>query len=100
MISNHQNGMMMQQDPCGRRGSSLLLRRRKRTPQWRSSVAPNFRPWEDIAPAETFVKELDVSKVLSTWGVLYCGGSKVIEKKLHDVAEDLQVDFHSESFTW
>ena len=92
--------MEQPRDPSGRRASSVLPRRRKRTPQWRSTVAPNFRPWEDIAPAETFVKGLDVSKVLSTWGVLYCGGSKVIEKALHDVAEDLQVDFHSESFAW
>jgi hypothetical protein len=53
-----------------------------------------------ICHVKTFVKNLDPKKVLSTWGMLYCGGAKVVEQDLQQIAQEYKLDLHIESFGW
>ena len=72
-----------------------------------------FKPWEEVQVQslsqdtdatnicpKRFVKNLDRKKVLSTWGMLYCGGAKVVEQDLKQISEEYQLDLHIESFGW
>jgi len=61
-----------------------------------------FKPWEegdDPEHADYFVKNLD-EKLLATWGLLYCGGSKIIEEQLKLAAAEYGIELHAESFSW
>lgn len=59
-----------------------------------------FRPWDSHAGAKEYVKALDKNKVLPTWGMLYCGGTKIVEEELKKMSEEYQLCLHVESFAW
>uniref|UniRef100_A0A7S1V6H5 FAD-binding FR-type domain-containing protein n=1 Tax=Grammatophora oceanica TaxID=210454 RepID=A0A7S1V6H5_9STRA len=60
---------------------------------------PLFTPWESQEGSSEFVKQMpEIEK--ERWGILYCGGAKILESKLAHIAEDLDLDFHTESFAW
>ena len=56
--------------------------------------------WEKNDDAEEYVKSLSRRRVLSTWGILYCGGSPVVEKTLKDISKEYHIQLNSESFAW
>lgn len=56
-------------------------------------------PWEhDEGPK--YVTNLCSEKVLSTWGLLYCGGSNKIKDHLKQVSEHYDIDLYVECFDW
>ena len=59
-----------------------------------------FCPWDKQDGAKEYVKNLDQHLVLNTWGVLYCGGAKKLEKDLRKVTENYGLQIHVESFAW
>ncbi|KAL7548833.1 hypothetical protein ACHAWF_012090 [Thalassiosira exigua] len=59
-----------------------------------------YQPWEEQDGSKSFVKALDKELVLSSWGVLFCGGSKGIQDKLTSICKEYAIDFSSESFEW
>lgn len=58
-----------------------------------------YKPWEHHEEAEEYVGKLP-SRVLSTWGVLYCGGKTPLEKALKMASGKARIEMHSESFAW
>jgi len=54
----------------------------------------------DNEEAKAFVKGLDYRQVLSTWGMLFCGGSKGIEDTLVSISNEYDIKLNSESFEW
>ena len=65
-----------------------------------TSMAVQSRPWEKQPAAEDFVSALDKKRVLNTWGVLYCGGSKSVESKLRKISNKYDLELHTETFAW
>ena len=59
-----------------------------------------FKPWEEHLKAHEYVKSLNRENVISTWGMLYCGGAKVLETDLRKVSDRYKIDLHVESFGW
>lgn len=57
-------------------------------------------PWETVGDAGRYVKELSPDMVLSTWGILYCGGSPAVEKMLHDILDEYGISLDAETFDW
>ena len=45
------------------------------------------------------VKELD-EHVMSSWGMMYCGGSKGVLSALQEISVDYSIDLHIDSFAW
>jgi hypothetical protein len=43
---------------------------------------------------------MDKEEHLKTWGLLYCGDAGKLEQALQEVATELKIDLHSESFAW
>jgi len=70
---------------------------RKRLPK--KKALPLFMPWENHQEAPGYVKQMTEME-RATWGILYCGGAKALEAKLAQIAEELDIDFHAESFAW
>ena len=66
----------------------------------RSSVIMRSRPWEDQPESEEFVLALDKKRVLNTWGLLYCGGSKHVESSLRKISKKYDLKLHTEAFAW
>ena len=64
------------------------------------SLALGFRPWEYHRKASQYVKGLDKKLILPTWGLLYCGGAKMVEKAVKDLSDEYGIDSHIESFRW
>ena len=64
------------------------------------SLVVGFKPWETQNGAEDYVKALDKNLVLSTWGILYCGGAQAVEKAIRDLSDEYDIDAHIESFRW
>jgi len=60
----------------------------------------SFKPWESILESEAFVKSLSKEAILSTWGMLYCGSAKSLEKEMKRVSDRYHLDLHIESFDW
>ena len=58
------------------------------------------RPWEKNSTASEYVKRLSKKSVLSTWGILYCGGSRAVEETLEGISKEYQIKLNSESFAW
>ena len=60
-----------------------------------------FKPWEEQEDedAEQYVQNLG-EDFLSTWGLLYCGGSKIIEEQLQTASSQYGIELHAESFSW
>mmetsp|Transcript_20057 Transcript_20057/g.56856 ORF Transcript_20057/g.56856 Transcript_20057/m.56856 type:complete len:275 (+) Transcript_20057:571-1395(+) len=59
-----------------------------------------FTPWDEHPESIPFVKTLSRKFVLKTWGLLYCGGARVVEKDLRKLSHELKIDLHVESFGW
>jgi hypothetical protein len=59
-----------------------------------------FRPWDKHDCSKEYVKKLDKKLVLRTWGMLYCGGARVVEEELKKIADEYKVCLHVESFAW
>ena len=71
------------------------------TSRRRSSILVTAcRPWEKNDMAAKYVKGLSKRRVLSTWGILYCGGSPAVEKELKEISKEYQIKLNSESFAW
>ncbi len=49
--------------------------------------------------AAYYIKSLD-DNILSRWGILYCGGNKMVAKSLKAVSEAYHIYLHTESFQW
>jgi ferric-chelate reductase len=59
-----------------------------------------FKPWEFYPEARPYLKTLCRNTVIPTWGILYCGGAKILENDLKKVAEEFRLHVHIESFGW
>jgi hypothetical protein len=59
-----------------------------------------FRPWDKHVSSKDYVKNLDKDLVLPTWGLLYCGGAKVVQEELNQIADEFRICLHVESFAW
>ena len=59
-----------------------------------------FEPWRKYHGAKEYVKSLDKKLVMNTWAMMYCGGSPALKKTLREIADDLGLDLHVESFNW
>jgi alpha-tubulin suppressor-like RCC1 family protein len=82
-----------------------VRRRRSRQGSHMRSMRSSMRdtgyyPWENQEGAHEFVKGLDQKLVLSTWGMMYCGGSNQIECTLRDISKTYNISLHPESFAW
>ena len=66
----------------------------------KSILEGGYRPWEKQEGAAAFVKSLDKKMVLSTWGLLYCGGSKPVEDTMRNISREYDIAFYPESFAW
>lgn len=62
-------------------------------------LTPAFNPWEEDAAQEMCVKKLN-DHVMSTWGIMYCGGSKPVISDLREISIDYNMDLHVDSFAW
>eukprot|EP00538_Stauroneis_constricta_P013463 CAMPEP_0119571090 /NCGR_PEP_ID=MMETSP1352-20130426/43944_1 /TAXON_ID=265584 /ORGANISM="Stauroneis constricta, Strain CCMP1120" /LENGTH=340 /DNA_ID=CAMNT_0007620769 /DNA_START=2080 /DNA_END=3104 /DNA_ORIENTATION=+ len=51
-----------------------------------------FTPWDEHPESIPFVKTLSRKFVLKTWGLLYCGGARVVEKDLRKLSHELKID--------
>lgn len=63
-------------------------------------ITSSFKPWEKNKTAGNYVKQLDPDTILSTWGILYCGGSKPVQNVLKQISVEYQVSLNMESFAW
>jgi hypothetical protein len=59
-----------------------------------------FHPWGPHEGAREYVKNLDKNMILPTWGILYCGGTKVVEEELRKISDEFRICLHVESFSW
>jgi hypothetical protein len=77
----------------------------QRVPIWKSlrassvTLTSSFNPWEADPKADDYIKSLD-DDILSRWGILYCGGNKMVAKSLKAVSEEYHIHLHTESFQW
>lgn len=46
------------------------------------------------------LSHVDYKMVLSTWGMMYCGGSKAVEDTLVKISKEYSISLHPESFAW
>ena len=65
-----------------------------------TSNPAKYCPWKEHPAAEEFVLGLDKKRVLSTWGIMYCGGSKSVESRLRKTSSKFDIELLSESFAW
>lgn len=57
--------------------------------------------WNPTVHAARSVKNLEhKSSLLSRWGVMYCGGSTQVKRKLKKITSEYEIDLHYESFAW
>lgn len=69
--------------------------------QFLNSDIEQFRPWDaDATEAIKFVENLDEQKVLSTWGILYCGGRSPLATAAEKTARKCKIEVELESFAW
>jgi ferric-chelate reductase len=79
----------------------FVSQQRRRTSQAiMGHLSLGFRPWERQEGASAYVKRLDRKLVMSTWGLLYCGGAKRLEADLKKISDEYQLPIHIESFAW
>jgi len=96
------NTALKQQDSASkhRRSSTWASLQQKGLSQY---ITTEFNPWEEpkgFNSRKNYVKNLDENTVLSTWGILYCGGSPHVERALKRVSEEYHVALNTESFYW
>ena len=60
---------------------------------------PSFQLYEDSEVQCTHVKRLD-NHVMSSWGMMYCGGSQPVISTLEKVSINYNIDLHVDSFAW
>ena len=83
-------------------GRTKSLKRQRQASERRimKELGLEFRPWESHPDASDYVKALDKRMVLSTWGILYCGGAKQVEEDLKKISVKYSIPIHIESFSW
>jgi len=64
-----------------------------------SFLKPAFCPWEESTSQERCVARFD-DDIMSTWGIMYCGGSQPVISALKDISIDYDIDLHIDSFSW
>jgi hypothetical protein len=74
--------------------------KRHATKAIKENLSMDFRPWNYYNRATDYVRNLDKNLVLPTWGMLYCGGEKMVLNALEKVSEEYQIGLHVESFAW
>eukprot|EP00980_Cylindrotheca_fusiformis_P017382 scaffold5395_cov126-Cylindrotheca_fusiformis.AAC.2 len=74
--------------------------RRRTSESIMENLAIGFRPWDYHSGASDYVKQLDKKMVISTWGMMYCGGAKPVLKDLKQISDEYQLGLHVESFAW
>lgn len=47
-----------------------------------------------------FLAVEDQKLVLSTWGMMYCGGSSHVESTLQSISKTYNISLYPESFAW
>jgi len=72
----------------------------KAAAQKRDSSGLSFRPWENHPEASEYVSNLPRKEVLSTWGMMYCGGAQAVLEDLENISKKYDIDVHIESFGW
>lgn len=63
------------------------------------SDSSTFSLWEESEEQQTRVKRLE-DHVMSSWGMMYCGGSKDVLSALREISMDYNIDLHIDSFEW
>ena len=63
-------------------------------------IKPAFKPWEKNETQEKCVRRLDKDHIMSTWGMMYCGGSQPVIETLKEISIDYRLDLHIDSFAW
>ena len=58
-----------------------------------------FQLWEENEVQHMCVKRLD-NHVISSWGMMYCGGSQGVVSALREISIDYNIDLHIDSFSW
>lgn len=74
--------------------------RRRTSQKLMNHLAMGFRPWERQDGSQQYVKNLDPKLVLPTWGILYCGGAKMVLAELEKISDEYALGLHVESFAW
>lgn len=80
--------------------STTKKKRARASKELMGSLSMDFRPWENIDGAKEYVKKLDQNMILPTWGILYCGGAKMVLADLDAISEEYNIGLHVESFDW
>eukprot|EP00581_Thalassiosira_minuscula_P016601 CAMPEP_0183722588 /NCGR_PEP_ID=MMETSP0737-20130205/14497_1 /TAXON_ID=385413 /ORGANISM="Thalassiosira miniscula, Strain CCMP1093" /LENGTH=885 /DNA_ID=CAMNT_0025952781 /DNA_START=891 /DNA_END=3548 /DNA_ORIENTATION=+ len=62
-------------------------------------LKPAFHPWEKNGSQERCVKRFG-NDIMTTWGIMYCGGSKPVISALKDISCEFDIDLHIDSFKW
>ncbi len=95
-----------------RQSRSMKLVKRQSTANWESIgetfsrrqsnevFRPSFKPWIKSQFQENEVKEYDIDVVMSTWAMMYCGGSQPVIDTLSEISMDYHMDLHIDSFSW
>lgn len=90
------------QRPALRRQSYKQWNRLSNLVETKDSVellSPGFQPWKKSVSQEKCCKRFS-EDVLSTWGIMYCGGSKPVISALREISIEYSVDLHIDSFAW
>jgi len=88
--------------PLARRGSLKRWKTMRQVVDETDSnelLKPAFLPWKENEMQTRFVKRLD-RHIMSTWGIMYCGGSKAVISTLQEISFDYNIDLHIDSFAW
>ncbi|KAL7465445.1 hypothetical protein ACHAXS_005802 [Conticribra weissflogii] len=95
-----------------RQSRAMKLVKRQSTANWESIgetfsrrqsnevFRPSFKPWIKSQFQENEVKEYDIDVVMSTWAMMYCGGSQPVIDTLSEISMDYHMDLHIDSFSW
>ncbi len=59
----------------------------------------SFCLWEENEVQSAYVKGLDCH-VMSSWGMMYCGGSGEVVSTLREISIDYDIELHIDSFAW
>jgi len=62
-------------------------------------LSPAFQPWQEDEDQKGWVSKLG-KDIMSTWGIMYCGGSGAVIASLREISADFGIDLHIDSFAW
>ena len=88
--------------PLARRGSIERWTTMRQVVDERDSntlLTPAFCPWKENEAQKRCVERLD-DQIMSTWGIMYCGGSEAVISALREISNDYDIDLHIDSFAW